>query len=246
VRSVRRVSAVCVATLPFAVLLTGCVSTQRIAARARLVSARELASQSTTGVVQANADVTVRRLTLIHTRTGTAVVASLRNNSSNTLTDLPISVGIHTPAKHAVYLNRSANLDYFDSHIAAIAPHGVTTWVFTTRRRVPGGRPFATVGVSQLPSSAGGRLPQIDVSVRAGRSAPGSIKVDVSVSNRSGIPQYDLQVYAVAIRGGRDVGAGRTAVTHLGTNATTTLSITLLGGTQRAALRLIALPTIFN
>ncbi len=139
-RSVRRMSVACVATLPVAVLLTGCVSTQRIAARARLVSARELASQSTTEVAQANADVTVGRLTLIHTRTGTAVVASLRNNSSSTLTDLPISVGIYAPAKHAVYLNRSANLDYFDSHIAAIGPHGVTTWVFTTRRRVPGGR----------------------------------------------------------------------------------------------------------
>jgi len=237
-------SAACVATLPVAAVLTGCVSTQRIAARARLVSARELASQSTTEVAQANADVTVGRLTLIHTRTGTAVVASLRNNSSSTLTDLPISVGVH--GKHAVYLNRSANLDYFDSHIAAIGPHGVTTWVFTTRRRVPGGRPFATVGVSQLHSSAGARLPQIDVSLRAGRSAPGSATVAVSVSNRSGIPQYDLQIYAVAIRGGRDVGAGRTAVTHLGTDATTTLSITLLGGTQRAALRLIALPTIFS
>ena len=243
-RSVRRMSAACVATLPVAVLLTGCVSTQRIAARARLVSARELASQSTTEVARANADVTVARLTLIHTRTGTAVVASLRNNSSSTLTDLPISVGIH--AKHAVYLNRAANLDYFDSHIAAIAPRSVTTWVFTTRRSVPGGRPFATVGASQLHSSAGARLPQIDVSLRAGRPAPGRAAVAVSVSNRSGIPQYDVQVYAVAIRGGRDVGAGRSAVTHLGTNATTTLSITLLGGTQRAALRLIALPTIFS
>lgn len=196
-RSVRRMSAACVATVPVAVVLAGCVSTQRIAARARLVSARELASQSTTEVVQANADVTVRRLTVIHTRTGTAVVASLRNNSSSPLTDLPISVGIHTSAKHAVYLNRSANLDYFASHIAAIAPHSVTTWVFTTRRRVTGGRPFATVGVSQLHSSAGVRLPQIDVSVRAGRSAPGRATIGVSVSNRSGIPQYDLQVYAV-------------------------------------------------
>ena len=68
----------------------------------------------------------------------------------------------------------------------------------------------------------------------------------MTVSNRSGIPQYDLQVYAVAIRAGRDVGAGRAEVTHLGTNATTTLSVTLLGVDQGAALRLIALPTIFS
>jgi hypothetical protein len=243
-RSVRRMSAVCIATVPAALGVTGCVSTQRIAARARLVSARELASQSTTEVARANPDVTVGRLTLIHTRTGTAVVASLRNNASSTLTDLPISVGIHTHGSHTAYLNRSANLDYFDSHIAAIAPHSVTTWVLITRRRVPGGRPFATVGVSQLQQSAGASLPQIDVSTPTGGSAPGSVAV--SVSNRSGIPQYDLPVYAVASRAGREVGAGRAEVAHLGTRATTTLRITLLGKSQMATLRLIAPPTIFN
>ena len=94
VRSARRVSAACAATLPAAVALTGCVSTQQIAARARLVSARELASQSTTQVGQVNPDVTLGRVTLIHARTGTAFVVSLRNDSSSTLTDLLISVGI--------------------------------------------------------------------------------------------------------------------------------------------------------
>jgi hypothetical protein len=237
-------SAACIATLPVALALTGCVSTQRIAARARLVSARELASQSTTEVTRANPEVTVGRLTLIHTHTGTAIVASLRNDTSSTLTDLPISVGIHTHGSHPVYLNRSANLDYFDSHVAAIAPHGVTTWVFTTRGRVPSGRPFATVGVSALHPSAGAHLPQIDVSSHAGRPAPGSVAV--SVSNRSAVPQYDLPVYAVAVRGGRDVGAGHAEVTHLGTRATTTVSINLVGSSQGATLRLIALPTIFN
>ena len=243
-RSVRRMSAACIATLPAALGLTGCVPTQRIAARARLVSARELASQGTTEVSRPNPDVTVGRLTLIHTQTGTAVVASLRNNASSTLTDLPISVGIHTHASHTVYLNRSANLDYFDSHVAAIAPHNVTIWVFTTRRRVAGGRPFATVGVSQLHPPAGARLPQIDLSTRTEQSAPGSVAV--SVSNRSGIPQYDLPIYAVATRAGREVAAGRAAVTHLGTGATTTLSINLLGESQRATVRLIVLPTIFS
>ncbi len=237
-------SAACIATLPVALVLTGCVSTQRIAARARLVSARELTSQSATEVTQANPNVTIGRLTLIRTHTGTAIVASLRNNASSTLTDLPISVGVHTHGSHPIYLNRSANLDYFDSHVAAIAPHGVTTWVFTTRRRVPSGRPFATVGISALHSSTGADLPQIDASMHTGRSAPGTFAV--LVSNRSGIPQYDLPVYAVAVRAGRDVGAGRADVTHLGTGATTTVSITLLGVSQRATLRLIALPTIFN
>jgi hypothetical protein len=35
-------------------------------------------------------------------------------------------------------------------------------------------------------------------------------------------------------------------VTHLGSRATTTVSVTVLGVGQRATLRLIALPTIFS
>jgi hypothetical protein len=237
VRSVRRASVASVATLPLAVFLTGCVSTQQIAARARLVSARTLASQSAIEVTRANPDVSVGRLALIHARTGTAIVVPLRNNTSSTLTDVPISVAIRTGHRE-LYVNRSANLDYFETHVAVIRPHGATDWVFTTGQRVTGGRAIATVGFPQLHPSLAGRLPLIEV------SSHGS--AGVTVSNRSGIPQYGLQIYVVAVRSGRDVGAGRAEVTHLGTHATTTLSITLLGGTRQAALRVIALPTIFS
>ena len=90
-------------------------------------------------------------------------------------------------------------------------------------------------------------MPRIDVSLRArGSATRGHATVDVSVSNRSGIPQYGLQVYAVAIRAGGTLAPDAAAVAHLGTNATTTLSVTLLGAARGAALRLIALPTIFS
>ena len=245
-RSVRRASAACAATLPLAVVLTGCVSTQQIAARARLVSARVLAGQNVTEVVSANPGVTVGHVGLIQSRMGTAIVVPLRNNSSRTLTDLPISVGFHTAGEDRLYLNRAANLDYFENHVAAIGPHADSTWVFTTDRRVREGRPFATVGLAQLHPAAGEDLPRIGVSLRAGGSAPAGRTVEVSVSNRSGIPQYGLQVYVVAVRAGRDLGAGRAEVTHLGTHATATLSVALFGVAGRAALRLIAVPTIFS
>lgn len=236
-RSVKRVSAAWVATLPLAFVLTGCVSTQQIAARARLVSARTLASQSAIEVTRSNPEVSVGRLAVIRARTGTAIVVPLRNHTSNTLTDLPISVRVRT-ARREVYVNRSTNLDYFESHVAAIGPHGSTDWVFTTGTRVPSGRALALVGIPQLHTSVAGGLPRVSVSSHGA--------VGVTVANRSGIPQYGLQVYAVAVRSGRTVGAGRAEVTHLGSHATTTLSLTLLGSDKGAALRLIALPTIFS
>lgn len=234
----RSASATWAATLPVVVAVTGCVSTQQIAARTRLVNARVLASQTATTVMHVDTGVTVDRLTLIRARAGTAIVVSLTNDSSRAVTDLPITVGVHPRTGHPLYLNRSANLDYFDSHIAAIAPHGVTTWVFTTPRRVAAARPFAAVGSPQLHPSLSSSLPRIEVSPHG--------TVRLSLTNTSTIPQYDLPVYVVAVRGGRDVAAGRAAVPHLGTHGNTTLSVSLVGSARGATLDAIAPPTIFS
>lgn len=241
-RSVRFVAA----TAPVVVLLSGCVPTQRIAARARLMDARVLASQSPTVVMRANPRVSVGPVTVIHGRSGSAMVVSLVNHSARALTDLPVSVGVRPGSRRNEYLNRATNLDYFETHVPAIAPHAGTTWVFTTRRRITGGRPFATVGISKLHSQTGARLPRIAVALRAQSSGHASAGVDLLVSNQSAIPQYDLQVYAVAVRAGREVAAGRATVGHLGTHGRTTVSMTLLGSTRGAVLRLIAVPTIFS
>jgi hypothetical protein len=202
------------------------------------VNARVLASQSATLVARANSEVSVGRLTLIHARTGTAIVVPLRNTSSRALTDLPITVGVHARGGRELPLNRSANLDYFDTHVAAIAPHAVTTWVFTTNRRLTAAAPFASVGSPQLHPSVGSALPRIEA------SSHGAARL--SVTNASAIPQYDLPVYVVAARGGRDVAAGRATVPHLGTHGTTTLSVSVFGSPRGATLDVIATPTIFS
>lgn len=244
-RSARRISAAFVATAPVAVLLSGCVSTQTVASRARLVDARILASQTQTKVTQANASISVGAPAVIRTPTGGAIVVALRNDSARQLTDLPISVGVRTPSGRATYLNRSTTLDYFDSHIAAIGPEARTTWVFTTGAQIARGRVFATVGLPQLHPTLSRSLPSVAVSLRATPKA-GALTLKLSIVNRSAIPQYDLPVYAVAMRNGREVSAGQTVVAHLGTRGTTTSTLTLLGSSHYGSLRLIASPTIFN
>jgi hypothetical protein len=248
VPSVRRVSAAFVATAPVAVLLTGCVSTQTVATRARLVDARIIASQSRTEVRQANPSLSVEAPVLIHTAMGDAIVVSVRNDSGRQLTDLPISVGVRTSSGRTTYLNSSTTLDYYQSHIADIGPDASTEWVFTafTAGPIPHGRVFATVGVPQLHPTLSRPLPFVAVSVRARYLATGGVMLKLSVLNRSVIPQYDLPVYAVALRNGREVAAGRTDVTHLGTCGTTTSFLALLGSSHYDSLRLIASPTIFN
>ncbi len=243
VLSARRVSATCAATLPLAVLLTGCVSTQTVGARARLVDARIITSQSPTEVTRANPAVSVGVPVVIRAGTATAIVVTLRNDAGRSLTDLPISIGVRIPSGRTKYLNRSANLDYFESHIASIGSRAVTEWVFTTTQHIPRGRPFATVGFSPLHSTVGPSLPSLAVSRLASRN---DFTLGLSVANHSAIPQYDLPVYAVGLRDGHEVAAGRTTVTHLGTNGTQTSSVSLLGTSHYSSLLLIATPTIFH
>lgn len=243
-RSARTASAACAATLPIAVLLTGCVSTQTTAARVRLTNARLVAATQPIVVLGANPEVSVETPVVIHGRAGTAIVISLRNDSSRAVTDLPISVGAITRSGRRVYLNRAASNDYFANHIAAIGPHATTSWVYVTSRRLGFGHPFAVAGVPTVRSSVAGVLPRIDAATRGMGEASG--RVTVTVTNRSRIPQDDVPIYVVGVRGGREVAAGHASVAHLGAHATTTLSVSLLGQPGQAALTVIALPTIFS
>jgi hypothetical protein len=235
------------ATVPVAALLSGCVTTQQVAARARLVDARIRASQGPLEVTATNPEVRVAGLSLVRAPHGTAVVAELRNVSTHPLTDLPVLVGIRTRTGRRISLNHAANTDYLDTHVVAIAAGETVTWVFTSRRRLTAaGTPFVDVGTSQLSESEVTHLPQITVKPAAIASTPTAHTLSLSVANLSGIPQSSLPVYAVATRRGRVLGAGRATVSYLGTHGVGHVRLSLLGSQSSAAVRLSALPTIFQ
>jgi hypothetical protein len=235
------------ATVAVAGLLSGCVTTQQVASRAQLVDARIRASQAPLRDTGRNPEVRVAGLSLVRARQGTAIVAELRNVSTHALTDLPVLVGVTTRAGRKLSLNRAANTDYFDTHVAAIAAGETVTWVFTSQRRLAtAGAPFADVGPSQLPQPEVGDLPQLDVKPATGAPGTAAQTLSLSVANLSGVPQYGLPVYAVATRRGRVLGAGRATVAHLGTHGVGRVRLALLGSQAGAAVRLSALPTIFQ
>jgi hypothetical protein len=78
-------------------------------------------------------------------------------------------------------------------------------------------------------------------------AAPGrNAKRRVSVENHSDVPQYGLQVYAFAQRGGRYVAAGKTEIEHLGTGKQVTVAVPLTGSARKLPLRAEAIPTMFE
>jgi hypothetical protein len=220
-------------------LLAGCVTTQQRNERAKLSAKRLLASRLPLRIGAKPADVRVTSVALISRGHASAVVVELANRSARPAADVPLEVGVRGAGRRRV-LNRRAG--YFDNHVASIAPHGRARWVFVTRHALPhGARAFAVPGASDasLPGRPG-VLPSLTSAAVAGK------RPTVKVSNGGSVPQYGLPVYAFARRGGRYVAAGRAQLDHLGTRATATVSLSLVGAGRGAALQTEVLPSIFH
>lgn len=221
----------------------GCDSTQNKNERAKLRATRELASRELQRAGRPNPDVHVTRVTRVRGKRSTAIVVDLRSSADEPLTDVPITVGVRTSGGRRLPINARKNLDWFQTHVPAIAAGGNATWVFERTRPVPAGRPFARVGVPDSPSiSHSSSLPQIEATAagESGRAAR------VLVSNSSDVPQYGLQVYALVSRGGRYVAAGKTEIAHLGTGQRTTARVPLIGSARTRPARVHAVPTTFQ
>jgi uncharacterized lipoprotein YmbA len=242
---VARSARAALAALALAVPLTGCTSTQHKAQRVQLDSARQRAALESTRVTTASPTVTPSTVGLVRGANGTAIVVTVHNGGTKPVTDLPISVGYKTTAGPKVYLNSAANLQYFQSHLPAIAAKGSLIWVYSTAKRLPNRvRPFATVGRKPSPPAL---LTETDVTIAVRYAhAIGSSAVTVHLDNTSSVPQYQLQVYAYARRAGRYVIAGNTTVPELDGGSQQVVRLKLVSAAPSANLRVAAIPTILQ
>jgi hypothetical protein len=233
-----------IVTTAIALPLAGCTTTMHAAQRERLESARQRAALETTRVRSPNPLVRASAPSTLRSGGRTALIVSVTNRSGHAVTDLPISVGYTTANGTTVYLNSSANLSYFGAHLPAIRAGRTLTWVYTTRSRVPVGvQTFARVG--RRPAA-----PALltDMGVRIGvdyRSAARGRSLTVRLQNSTGVPQYELQVYAYARRDGHYVAAGNATVADLDSGASDRLRLSLVG-VSTDNLHVAAIPTILQ
>lgn len=152
-------------------------------------------------------DVKVVNTALLHDQNGDAMVVELKNESNQTLVNVPILVDIKDPKGKSVYQNNTAGLDFALNHVAVIQPNETFYWV---NDQLTGEGKSAKVTVGQPEAKApSGPLPDLAVSPpRAGHDFSGA-KVNGTVTNQSKIDQQHLILFAVARQGGRIVAAGR-------------------------------------
>jgi hypothetical protein len=231
--------------------LAGCSTTQDEAARLQLNSARIRAAEVKTVVRTAGAAVQVSDVSLLSTPGAHTFVVTLHNPGAKAVTDLPISVGVSQRGRHRVYLNSRSEqeLSYFYAHLPRIAAGSSVTWVFATTHAVPAkARPFALVGARPSPAvPVSATAPTIETHVTATKpAAHGREWLTVTLRNNTSVPQYQMPVYAVALRGRRTVAAGEQIVPHLGTHRSLSIRVPVQGSLQHARLNVAALPTIVH
>jgi len=243
VRSVRRIS-IALSAPALAAGLAGCVTTQEKNSWLLLRNARELATETPVLVRAENSAVRVGPIHVVRAAGSATLAVTLTDVVSRPLTDLPISVGAIERGGRRKYLNGKATIDYDDTHVPAIAAGATVSWILPDLHGIPPGRLFAVVGAARAPASTTtATLPRISAS-QVG--APTAGRLRVLVANDSGLPQFGLQVYAVALRDGRYVGAGRAAAGTLEGGHKETVELKFTGTPAGASLELYAPPTIFK
>jgi hypothetical protein len=216
------------------------------ASRLQLNAARIRTSEVATHVRSAGTAVQIVRVARVSAAGRTAFIVEIRNPGRRAIADLPISVGVRAGRGRRIDVNAlsSAEDSYFDAHLPGIGAGDTLTWVYTTRRRLPrSARPFALVGARpDPPVTAAAAVPVIRVRAQ---SRSGS-QLAVTLRNLSSVPQYQLQVYAVARSGRRYLAAGNLTVAHLGSQSARTVRVPVVGSLGDAALAVEARPTILK
>jgi hypothetical protein len=225
------------------VSLTACQSSQD---KAKIIQARAQAAAPKPLVIpHPNKDVKVVNTALIHDQNGDAIVVELKNESNQTLVNLPILVDIRDAKRKTVYENNAAGLDFALNHLALIKPGETFYWV---NDQVAGQGKTAKVTVGEPEAKPPtGPLPDIAVSPpRPGNDFSGA-KVSGTVTDQSKIDQDHLILFAVARSGGHIVAAGRGQIKALKISAKpANYTIYFIGNPAGADVTIQAPPTVLK
>jgi hypothetical protein len=225
-----------------AAVVSGCATTQDANQRASIQADRTLASREPLAIHGSDQDVRVVRTSVISGKDGSAVVVVLRNRGTAPVNDLPIEL----VKRGGDPLNARPNVPYFQSHAPAIAPGAEATWVYVTKDKIGAGPVYARLGAPPATAPKTNDVPKLDVGEAGVNGGELRSSVVAKVANDTGIPQYGLDVYAVARKGNRYVAAGRASVAHLGVDESTELTLNLIGDAKGSRIQIYAPPTLFE
>jgi hypothetical protein len=189
-------------------ILTGCESTQDKARKIQAENAAVLASEHGVSISKPNKDVKVEGTTLLHDQYGDAIVVTLRNESNQTLVNVPILVDVRDAKGKSVYKNDTPGLRKALTNVPVLPPGESVDWV-NEQLTLSGPAKSAKVTVGVTQEKAPAKLPQIEIGPAKVKESAQGVLATGEITNKSQVDQVQLQLYAVARSGGRVVAAGR-------------------------------------
>ena len=223
--------------------LSGCQSSQD---KARAIQAQAKAAAPKPLVIpKPNRDVKVEDTTLLHDENGDAIVVELKNESKQTLVNVPILVDIRDPERKSVYKNNTAGLDFALNHIAVLEPGQTFLWV-NDQVTAEGKDAKVTVGQPEAKAPSG-PLPELAVSPPKLQHDFSGANVSGTVTDKSKIDQSHLILFAVARQGDQIVAAGRGQIKALKVEAKPApYNIYFIGNPVGADVEIQAPPTVLK
>jgi hypothetical protein len=237
-------------TLAMAVLggltLTACQSTQDKAKEVQAQNAKLLASQEGISVTKPFKDVKVLGTTLLHDQYGDAVVVEVKNESNETLLNMPILIDLQDAKGKSVYRNDVPRLDPALTHVPLLRPGETFYWV--NDQLSPSGTPkSARAKVGPPEGNAPKKLPEVEVGPAKVENSPQGVLARGKVTNKSQIDQVKLVLYAVARSGGEVVAAGRGQFKNLKAGGNPgDYNIFFIGDPQGADVTVTAPPSVLQ
>jgi hypothetical protein len=234
--------------------LSACESTESESARLGREGAKLIASAGTVGTGGSNPDVRVGQVALVQGSGRTAAAVRLTNVGSGAQLGVPVLIDVRSPTGASVYRNDIQGLEPSLQQMPLLPAHASGWWVddqvlasgtpSSLKVRIGAARagsPKATLAGGGL-AGGGGSSYGVHISgATLGSEEVAGPYISGSAINRSGAAQHNLPIFAVALRGGRVVAAGRALVPSLaasGAGSRASFRIYLVGSPAGARIEL--------
>jgi hypothetical protein len=238
-----RAAAALAAATTIAVGAAGCETTQELSAKIGRKLGHQSAVAGTTKLGAVNRDVRVLRTAVLSGGGETAVAVELTNTGSQTQTDFPVLLDVLDAAGRTVYRNDTQGIEPSLQQLALLPAHATAWWVDNDLLASGGVPKSVRAAIGASTRSAPASVPTIVTKgVSSSNSFPGP-HVSVTVENRSTVAQTQLPVYAVALAGGRVVGAGRGIVPALAAGTGAQVLVPIVGTVSGSTISLTIPPT---
>lgn len=226
-----------------AVAVAGCQSTQSKSAEiaAELGPVKERKGLK---ITKESKDVKVLDTTLLSAGRENAVVVEVKNETDQTLTDIPIAINVLDAKGKSVFKNDLPGLERALNHIPILKPGETLDWVNNQVLAI--GKPDSVkveVGADAVPLST--PIPDIEVSEpKLENDSVTGLNAAGTATNKSGERQERLLLYGVAKQGDKVVAAGRAAIEKMNPDRNRAYHIFFVGDPEGADIEVSYFPTL--